>query len=112
MIPPPSTTNLDGDEIYLYERWVIRINVFDDENIVVPIGIGQVYDIVWSEDFNTWVIKDIYDEIAEVLAEVYNKEVDEPISDTCHPNNGVVKVDYLWKIDDIEPEDVVFTEIE
>lgn len=112
LIPDPLTVNPNGDETYLYERWVIRINLFDDETVVFPIGIGQAYDIVWSEEWNTWVIKDIYDEIAEVLAEVYNKETDEPISGTCHPSSGLVEVDYLWKIDDIEPEDVVFSEIE
>jgi len=112
LIPPPTSVNPNGDETYLYERWVIRINLFDDENIVIPIGIGQQFDITWSTVWNTWVIKDIYDEIAEVLAEVYNKEVDVPIPGTCHPSGGLVEVDYLWKIDNVEPEDVVFTEIE
>ena len=114
IIPPPVIDPItdDGGDIFLYERWVVRIHLFEEETLVAPIGLGQEYGILWDRSFNSWVIQDIYGDISEVLSEVYNREVDEPINGTCHEDSGQVKVAYLWKIDEIEPEDVVITEIE
>lgn len=100
----------DGDE--LYQTFLLSIDIYGAGEEYIAVGIGQEYPIVWDSDTSSWKIAGLYGTIAETISEAYNSALDEPVNNTCHTQQQVVVVDKIWKVADIDPSTVTFTEIE
>jgi hypothetical protein len=104
-------TNPDDGDI-LYQTYLLSIDIYGAGEQYIPVGIGQSYPIVWDADVSSWKIIGLYGLIADTIATAYNKPVDETVNGTCHTSQGVVVVNKIWKVEDIDPSTVTFTEIE
>jgi hypothetical protein len=110
--PTAANQNPDDGDI-LFQTFLISIDIYGSgEEEYIPVGIGQPYQIVWDADVSSWKIIGLYGIISDTIAAAYNKPVDEPVNGTCHTTQGVVVVDKIWKVADIDPATVTFTEVE
>ena len=108
--PPINSSPNDGD--VLYQTYLLEIDPYGAGPEYVPVGIGQVYQIVWDADVSRWKIIGLYGLIADAISQAYNTPIDQPVNGTCHTTDGVVVVSKVWKVADIDPDTVTFTEIE
>jgi hypothetical protein len=111
-ITPPSSQSL-ADGAWLHQTFLLEINVYGNGPTYIPVGFGQRFNIVYDGPTSSWKIVDIYQSLAEEIATLYNLPFDQPAEGTCHPVQGLVKIDKLWLVDDEVTEDEFeFTEQE
>ena len=98
-IPTYNATPKDGD--YLYQRYVMEIDVLGGASEYIAIGVGQSYTIMYDGSTSRWKIKDAYKSIADTIAAAYNIPYDQPVSGTAHPEQGRVVIKKLWYVDNV-----------
>lgn len=112
VITPPSINSSPNEGDILYQTYLLEINIYGGGVEYIPVGIGQIYQIVWSSAYSTWKIVDLYGLISDVIAQAYNRPIDEPVVGTSHSSQGNVIISKIWKVADIDPATVTFTEVE
>jgi len=111
IVPGTINTNPnDGD--LLYQTFLIGVDVYGGGLEYVSAGIGQSYQIVWDSAVSRWKVVGLYGIVASTIAEAYNTPIDQVVNGTCHEVDGEVVVDFIWKVEDVDPETVTFSEIE
>ena len=111
IVPGTINTNPnDGD--LLYQTFLIGVDVYGGGLEYVSAGIGQSYQIVWDSTVSRWKVVGLYGIVASTIAEAYNTPIDQVVNGTCHEVDGEVVVDFIWKVEDVDPETVTFSEIE
>ena len=111
-INAPSINSNPDDGDILYQTYLLQVDIYGGGLEYIPVGIGQTYQIVWDAGVSKWKIVGLYGLISDVIAQAYNRPVDEPVNGTCHSSDGVVVIDKIWKVADIDPSTVTFSEIE
>ena len=101
------------DGQYLFQQYIIEIDVYGGGSTYIPIGIGQSSPIVWDNDTTTWKIKDMYRNIGNTISAAYNTLFDEPVAGTCHDTQGEIKIKKIWVVDaNVTPEEFDIDEVE
>jgi hypothetical protein len=98
-IPTYNSSPKDGD--YLYQRYVMEIDVLGGASEYITVGVGQSYPIMYDGPTNRWKIKDAYKTIADTIASAYNLPYDQPVLTSAHPEQGRVVIKKLWYVDNV-----------
>jgi hypothetical protein len=51
-----SNLGIQSNGAFLYQQYLIEIDILGGESIFIPIGLGQTYPIIWDSLKNTWKI--------------------------------------------------------
>ena len=109
-IPSINSSPKDGD--YLYQQYVVEVDILGSGSTYISAGIGQSYPIVYDGNTSEWKIRNAYGLIRETISVAFNTPSDTPVGGTCHSTDGIVLVKHIWFAGNVDPSSVSSTEVE
>jgi hypothetical protein len=95
---PTQNQGAQVDGAFLYQHYLIEIDIVGGQSLFIPIGLGQTYPIVWDSYWNTWKVKNLYSKILDDISNLYNVPVDSVVPNTCHDSDGYVLIKKIWLV--------------